>query len=680
MNNLKVWACIALWALVSLGAARPAGDLRQAGFNPANIDSSCQPCDDFNQFANGGWLAKNPIPAAYPSWGSFNILNESNRENLRQILAEKAKEADAPKGSVEQKIGDYYAACMDEPAIEATGLRPLSSEFARIDNIQDAAGLRATILYLQSNGAGALFKLGSTQDFKNSTEVIGEIDQGGLGLPDRDYYIRDDEKSQKLREQYVAHIAKMFELLGDNSATAAAEAKTVMELETRLANASLTKVERRDPEKLYHRMKVSEVRALAPEFVWNSYLRDAVLDPNAEINVATPEFFKEVSRMLDSVPMSDWKTYLRWTLIDAAAPRLSAKFVDEDFDFNGRILTGTTENLARWKRCVSRTNGALGEALGQSYVEKYFKPQAKARALEMVHNLEAVLRDDIQGLPWMGAGTKKQALVKLNAIVNKIGYPDKWRDYSTLHVDRGSHALNAFRAEEFEFKRQLAKVGKPVDRAEWGMSPPTVNAYYNPQLNEIVFPAGILQPPFFGAEADDAFNYGGMGAVIGHELIHGFDDQGSQFDAEGNLRNWWTEEDRKKFEELAECVRKQFDAYEVEKGLNQNGKLVLGESLADQGGLNIAYAAYQKALEKQGARKDIGGFTSDQRFFMGYARVWATNMRPEFARLLTNGDPHPLPRFRVIGTVSNMPEFARAFDCKAGDGMVRPSETRCRVW
>jgi putative endopeptidase len=680
MKNFKIWASLGLLAVASLGAARPAGSLADAGFNPANIDATCKPCDDFNQYANGGWLAKNPIPAAFPSWGSFNILNEGNRENLRLILEDAAKKTSAPRGSTDQKIGDYYAACMDEPAIEAAGLKPLASEFERIEKISTPTELRAVILRLQGYGAEALFKLDSTQDFKNSTEVIGEIDQGGLGLPDRDYYTREDEKSQKLREDYAKHVAKMFELMGDDAAKAAAAAKTVMAMETRLAKASLTNVERRDPVKLYHRMKASEIRALAPDFGWNAYIRNAGLNPQADLNVATPEFFAESSRMLKSVPLSDWKTYLRWHLIGAAAPRLSSKFVDEDFNFNGRILTGTTENLPRWKRCVSRTNGALGEALGQAYVAKYFKPQAKARALEMVHNLEAALREDIQNLPWMGAETKKQALIKLDAIVNKIGYPDKWRDYSALHVDRGSHALNAFRARQFEFNRILAKVGKPVDRAEWGMSPPTVNAYYNPQLNEIVFPAGILQPPFFGADADDAFNYGGMGAVIGHELIHGFDDEGSQFDAQGNLRNWWTEDDRKNFEARADCVRKQFDGFEVEKGLNQNGKLVLGESLADLGGLNISYAAYRKAQQAGGTKKDIEGFSPEQRFFLGYAQVWATNMRPEYSRLLTNSDPHPLPRFRVIGTISNLPEFAQAFACKADDRMARPENERCRVW
>ena len=680
MKHFKIWAVIALLTLASLGAARPAGDLAEAGFDPANIDKACKPCEDFNQYANGGWLGKNPIPAAYPSWGSFNILNESNRDNLKVILEAAAKNSSAPKGSVDQKIGDYYAACMDETAIEATGLKPLAPELEKINRISNPASLRRAILGLQGYGADVLFRLNSAQDFRNSSEVIGEIDQGGLGLPDRDYYTREDEKSQKLREDYVKHVAKTFELMGDDAAKAAVEAKAVLAIETQLAKASLTNVERRDPEKLYHRMRAGEVRSMTPGFTWKAYLRDAGLDPKAEINVATPEFFKEVNRMLQSVPLSDWKTYLRWTLIDASAPRLSSKFVDEDFDFNGRILTGTTENLPRWKRCVARTNGALGEAVGQAYVAKHFKPQAKARALEMVHNLEAALREDIQNLPWMGAETKKQALIKLDAIVNKIGYPDKWRDYSALHVDRGSYALNAFRATQFEFNRQLAKVGKPVDRTEWGMSPPTVNAYYNPQLNEIVFPAGILQPPFFGADADDAFNYGGIGAVIGHELIHGFDDEGSQFDAQGNLRKWWTEDDRKKFDALADCVRKQFDGYEVEKGLNQNGKLVLGESLADLGGLGIAHAAYQKVLGADGARKDIGGFTPEQRFFLGYAQVWATNMRPEFSRLLTNSDPHPLPQFRVIGTISNMPEFSKSFGCKADDRMVRPADVRCRVW
>jgi predicted metalloendopeptidase len=679
MYSLKYWLCLVGLLSASLMIASPAGSLAEAGFDPANLDRTCKPCDDFNQFASGGWMARNPIPAAYPSWGSFNILAENNRDQLRAILEEAAKAGD-PKGSNEQKIGDYYASCMDESAIEAAGLKPLAEELERIAAIKDTAGLREEVLRLQGYGVDAPFKVDSTQDFKDSTQVIGEIDQGGLGLPDRDYYTRDDEKSQQLREEYVKHVARMLELMGDDAAKAAAGAKTVMELETQLAKASLTNVQRRDPHALYHRMGVTEIKALAPAFSWDEYLTHATLAGKGDLNVATPDFFKEVGRLLTAVPLADWKTYLRWHLINAAAPRLSAKFVEEDFNFNGKTLTGTQEILPRWKRCVRATDGALGEALGQVYVQKHFPPQAKTRALEMVHNLEAALREDIQNLPWMGPQTKKQALIKLDAIVNKIGYPDKWRDYSALEVDRGPYVLNAFRADRFEFNRDLAKVGKPVDRAEWGMSPPTVNAYYNPQLNEIVFPAGILQPPFFGADADDAFNYGGMGAVIGHELTHGFDDEGSQFDAQGNLRSWWTPEDRKNFDARAECVSKQFDGYEVEKGLNENGKLVLGESIADLGGLNIAFAAYENSLQGKPRPADIEGFTPEQRFFLGWGQVWADNMRPEFARLLTNVDQHPLPRFRVRAPLSNLPSFAKAFSCQPGDAMIRPENERCAVW
>jgi putative endopeptidase len=680
MHNFKFWISVPLLLAATLGIARPAGKLAEAGFDPANLDPTCKPCTDFNQYVNGGWIAKNPIPPAYPSWGFAYIVNESNRDHLHDILEEAAKNTAAPQGSVDQKIGDYYSACMDESGIEAAGLKPLEDEFRRIEKVKNLKNLRDEVLRLQGYGVEALFNLDSTQDFKDSTQVIGEVDQGGLGLPDRDYYTKDDEKSKQTRDEYVKHVAKMFGLMGDDAAQAAANAQTVMSIETQLAKASLTKVERRDPQNVYHRMSVAQVKKLAPDYPWDGYLRGAGLTLQGDLNVATPEFFKEANRMLKSVPIRDWRTYLRWHLISASAPRLAKKFVDEDFNFSGRILLGTKEILPRWKRCVSRTNGALGEALGQAYVRKYFKPEAKARALELVHNLEAALREDIQGLPWMSDETKKQALVKLDAIANKIGYPDKWRDYSALEVDRGSYAVNAFRAMRFEFNRQLAKVGKPVDRAEWGMSPPTVNAYYNPQLNEIVFPAGILQPPFFGATADDAFNYGAMGSIIGHELTHGFDDQGSQFDAQGNLRDWWTAEDRKNFDARAECVVKQFDGFEVEKGLNQNGKLVLGESIADLGGLRIAFAAYHKSLEGKPRPADIEGFTPEQRFFLGYGQGWADNTRPEFARLLTNTDPHPLARFRVIGPLSNLPEFAQTFSCQAGDPMVRSEEQRCRIW
>jgi len=438
-------------------------------------------------------------------------------------------------------------------------------------------------------------------------------------------------------------------------------------------------VDRRDPDKTYHKMSRDELKALTPNLSWDSYFTEVGHPGIATVDVAQPDFFKALSADLGEVSLEDWKTYLRWHLIDAAAPALSQPFVDENFNFQGRVLQGTQEILPRWKRCVRATDHELGEALGQVYVEQYFPPEAKARALEMVDNLTAALREDLQTLPWMGEATRQQALTKLNAFTRKIGYPDKWRDYSAYHVDRGPYVLNLLRGAEFESKRDLNKIGKPVDRTEWGMTPPTVNAYYDPLLNEIVFPAGILQPPFFDPKADDASNYGGMGAVIGHEMTHGFDDQGRKFDAHGNLRDWWTAEDAKNYNARAECVEKQFDGYEVQKGLRENGKLVLGESIADLGGLTIAYRALERALEGK-PRPLVDGMTPEQRFFLAYAQVWAANDRPEYERLLVNTNPHPLDRFRAIAAPSNMPAFANAFDCKGGDDMVRPAASRCQIW
>jgi putative endopeptidase len=680
MRYLRFELSLAFLLAFSFGLATPAGPGSESGFDLGNLDRSVKACVDFNRFASGGWMAKNPIPAAYPSWGTFSELAERNQEVLRQILEEAAQNRSAAQGSNEQKIGDFYAACMDEQKIETEGIKPLEPELERIEQIRDPQSLQAEIVRLQGFGVRALFDVDSTQDFKNSTQVIGEIDQGGLGLPDRDYYTKEDEKSKNIRAEYVKHVGKMFELMSDGADKAAAEAKTVIDIETKLAQASMTRVARRDPNAVYHKMSQDEVRKLAPNFTWQGYFQATGLAGKGDINVATPDFFKEANHLLDSVPLADWKTYLRWHLINAAAPALSSKFVDEDFHFKGAILTGTKEILPRWKRCVRATDRGLGMALGQVYVQKNFPPQAKARALEMVHNLEAALRDDISTLTWMGPKTKKAALVKLNAIVNKIGYPDKWRDYSALEINRGPYVQNFFRANRFEFNRDLAKVGKPVDRTEWHMSPPTVNAYYSPQMNEIVFPAGILQPPFFNPHADDAVNYGGIGAVIGHEMTHGFDDQGSRFDAQGNLKNWWTAQDLKNFKARAECVIKQFDGYKVEDSLHENGKLVVGEAIADLGGLTISLKAYQKSLQGKPQPKDIDGFTPQQRFFLGYAQVWASNARPEFIRLLINVDPHPLPRFRVDGTLSNMPEFAKAFSCKPGDPMVRPPSERCQIW
>jgi predicted metalloendopeptidase len=661
---------------ISAGSATKAAADKSWGFSLANLDSTCKPCDDFYQFAMGGWMKANTIPAEYSTWGSFTVLRDKNLSGMRTILEGAANSKAAP-GSNEQKIGDFYSSCMDTAAIDAVGSKPLAADLAAVDAIQDRKSLDSEIARLHRQANNVAFGFGSTPDFKNSSQMIAIAHQGGLGMPDRDYYLRDDEKSKQLREGYLQHVAKMFELSGDAPDKAAAEAKTVMALETSLAKASRTRVDLRDPEKNYNKMTLAEVKKLTPDWSWEGYMQ-AVGSPSvAEINIGQPDFFKELDHQLAATPLADWKVYLRWHVIHNAAPALSDAFVQETFNFYGKQLSGTTELQPRWKRCAQSANQSLGEALGEVYVQKYFPPEAKARAKEMVTNLIAALRSDIPTLSWMGPETKKQALVKLEAFNVKIGYPDKWRDYSKLTIDRGSYLGNVRRSQEFEENRELAKIGKPVDRSEWGMTPPTVNAYYNATFNEIVFPAGILQPPFYDPNADDAVNYGGMGAVIGHEISHGFDDRGSQFDGQGNLRNWWTADDRKNFDERGQCIVDQFNSYEVEPGLHQNGKLVLGESIGDLGGLSIAYAAYEKSIE--GKRpKDIDGFTPEQRFFLGWAQVWGSNQRMEAARLQTNTDPHPLAHFRGNGPISNLEVFAKAFGCKKGEAMVR--EKSCKIW
>jgi putative endopeptidase len=649
------------------------------GFDPANLDTSCKPCEDFNKFANGGWIARNPIPAAYPRWGNFNKLDEQNQEKLREILEDAAKSAKAAKGSNAQKIGDFYASGMDTNKIEAEGIKPLAAELARIDKINDLPALQAAIARLQSLGVRAPFVFGARQDFKNSTQIIAQASEAGLGLPDRDYYVKDDAKSKQVRDAYAAHVQSMFALLGDDAERAAAAAKVVMTIETRLAQRSMTRVQRRQPEAVYHKMEMAQLKEVMPNFSWPAYFKSINHTEITTVNIDNPEFFKEVNKALTEISPADWKTYLRWHLINVAAPYLSSKFEQEDFNFN-KVLTGTPEMLPRWKRVVRATDRSLGEALGEIYVQKTFTPEAKARALAMVGNLIAALKNDLTTLAWMSQTTRQRATAKLEAFAKKIGYPDRWRDYSALAIDRGAYVLNVLRANQFAFNYDLGRIGKPVDRTVWGMSPPTVNAYYNPSMNEIVFPAGIMQPPFFDPQADDAINYGGMGAVIGHEMTHGFDDQGAKFDPQGNLENWWTAEDLKNFQERTACIVKQFDSYEVEPGLHENGKLVAGESIADLGGLTLAYAAFKKSFEGHPHPKAIDGFTPEQRFFLGWAQIWASNVRPEYARLLTQIDPHPLGRFRVNGPLSNMPEFAQAFGCKAGEAMVRPPGDRCQIW
>ena len=670
MRISGLWKPI-LFSVTAVGAG--------AGIDPADMDRTAAACRNFYQYADGGWIKKNPIPPEYPSWGTFNELAERNRELLHQSLERAAKNTSAAKGSDEQKIGDFYASCMDEAAIEAQGIQPLKPEFDRIDAISSVADLEKEIAHLQVEGVNAVFQFGSEQDRKKSTDVIAAAVQGGLGLPDRDYYTKTDDASRKLRDQYAAHVKKMFDLMGEDVSKIGADAKTVLAVETKLAEASMTNVEQRDPDATYHRMGLAELKTLTPNFSWTAYLREVDAPAALQaVNVQQPKFFQAMNKQLTSVPLADWKVYLRWQLLSTAAPALSTKFVDESFDFNQRILQGTEKNLPRWKRCVRSTDAQVGFALAKAYVAENFPPEAKARADKMIRDLIAALRDDLATLPWMGNETRKAALAKLEAFNPKIGYPDKWRDYSALEIDRGPYVLNAFKGTRFEWARDMAKVGKPVDRTDWAFTPPTVNAGYNPPQNNITFPAGILQPPFYDPNADDAYNYGGIGAVIGHEMTHGFDDSGRKFDAEGNLKNWWTEADLKNYNARATCVEKQFDAYKFEGEQHLNGKLVLGESIADLGGLSIAHRAYQRSLKGKEKPAPIDGLTDDQRFFISWARVWASSDRPEFARLIVNTNPHPLDRFRAIGAPSNMPEFAKAFACRPGDPMVRAQ--KCEIW
>ena len=651
------------------------------GIDPANMCNTCNACEDFYLYANGGWLAKNEIPAAFSTWGTTSNLREKNVGVLRQILEEAAKNTAAPKDSLEQKTGDFYASCMDETRIEAAGAKPLAAEMAAIDKMKSVKDLPAAVARLHDIRVSSLFGFGAVQDFKNSSVVNAIARQGGLGLPDRDFYLKDDEKSKSIREAYVKHVANMFRLLGDDAAKADAQAQVVLKIETELATNSLDRVARRDLTKQYNKMTVTELAAVTPDFDWNAYLKALNAPKFTDINMSHPVFFKGLNAMLGRVSLDNWKTYLRWHLVHDAADALSSNFVNENFSFYGTTLNGTKELLPRWRRCVVATDQTLGELLGQVYVKKAFPPEAKARMKELVNNLVAALRDNINTLDWMSEPTQKQAIAKLESFAVKIGYPDKWRDYSTLKIDRKSYTDNLIRAGRFEIHRNLAKMGRPVDRTEWGMTPPTVNAYYNALMGEIVFPARILQPPYFDLNADDAVNYGAIGGVIGHELSHGFDDQGRKFDMKGNMADWWTAEDAKNYLQRATCVEEQFSAFRAEEvGLNQNGKLVLGESIGDLGGLKIAWLAFQKSLEGKPRPANIDGFTPEQRFFLGWAQVWGRNQRPEAIRQQILTDPHPLGRFRVNGPISNMPQFAEAFNCKLGDKMVRPVDKRCQVW
>ena len=663
--------------------APPAGDPTDAskpravpGFDPSAMDRSVQPCDDFYQFACGTWVKNNPVPADRSRYGRFDELTERNQATLRDIL-EGVSKPDPKRNAIDQKIGDYYATCMDEAGIEKKGVAALKPDLDRIAAIKTKAEIAGALAHLHNAGASGIFRFGSQPDFKNAKIHIAAVDQGGLALPDRDYYLKDDERFATVRKQYPAHVQKMLELLGDAPELAAREAQAVLDIETALAKASLERVKRRDPANVYHKLKKEELAALAPAIDWNAYFAASGAPAFSEVNVTWPDFFKGASEVLGQKSLDDWKTYLRWHVVHDAAPLLPAAFVNENFDFYGKTLTGAKELRPRWKRCVDLTDEQLGEALGQRYVEKTFGAEGKARMAKMVDALETALREDIKTLPWMTDTTKQQALVKLTAIANKIGYPDTWRDYTSVKIVRGDAMGNAERASQFEQARDNAKIGKPVDPKEWGMTPPTVNAYYNPLQNNINFPAGILQPPFFERVMDDAVNFGAIGAVIGHELTHGFDDQGRKFAADGNLADWWTEADGKEFEKRATCVADQYSAFTVADGVHLNGRLTLGENTADNGGLRIAHMALENTIKGQNVpRRD--GFTPEQRLFLGWGQIWCQTETDESAKLRAQVDPHSPGRYRVNGVVVNMPEFQQAFSCPKGAPMVR--ENACRVW
>ena len=691
---MKNWKNVFTVCFILLAVLRPACNAQSSssasttsdaeklsGLNTAFIDKSADPCSDFFQYACGKFSAIHPIPPDRSSFGSMSMLADENEKILHAIL-EQAAAAGANRTPNEQKIGDYYASCIDTDAINREGIKPLQPELDRIAALKNKAELTDLLAHEQLINVNAFLGFGEQQDFKDARKQIASVDQGGLGLPERDYYLRTGDADAKIRQQYVQHIANMFKLLGKPEAEASAAAQKVMDVETALAKASQDVTSQRDPNNVYHLMPVSDLEKMAPAIDWNKFLAATGAPPVTELNVAYPPFFKGLNALLDSTSLDTIKLYLEWQLIySIPATALPAAFDDEKFNFFGKTLRGQPEQRLRWKRCVQATDGALGEALGQVYVAKAFPPSSKAATLQMVHDIEAAMDSNIDTLSWMSAATKVKAKEKLQAIANKIGYPDKWRDYSSLSVVRGDALGNSIRSIEFENRRQLAKIGKPVDRGEFGMSPPTVNAYYDPSMNDINFPAGILQPPFYAPQEPDAVNYGHIGAVVGHELTHGFDDEGRQFDANGNLKDWWTESDAKQFDEKADCEVKEYGDFTVAGDVKVNGKLTLGENTADNGGLRLAYIALladakRKNIEMQSMQSD--GYTSTQQFFLAFAQNWCGAMRPQQERMLVQTNPHAPMQFRVNGVVRNMQEFGQAFGCKAGQPMM-PANA-CRVW
>jgi endothelin-converting enzyme/putative endopeptidase len=651
------------------------------GIAISDLDRKADPCQDFYEFANGTWRANNPIPPSMVMWSKRWAAGESTKEVLHTILEDAAAHSSsAPGKSTERLIGNYYGACMDQKQIDAQGVQALRREFALIQSIQSVGDLQQTIARLNEEAIFAPFAFGSTQDPHNPQQVIAEVAAAGLGLPERDYYFDDDEKSKETRQRYVEHVTAMFVLAGSDQKEAAAAAQVVMRVETALAGATLTNVELRDPYATDHKMMLDEVQKLTPDFNWGAYFKTVSVDSRVALNVDQPKFMEEFQKQLTQTSLADWKTYLKWQVLLSAAPSLSLPFVQEDFAFNQQYLQGTKEMKPRWKRCVEATDADLGEALGKEYVEKTFSPEAKARMQEMVKNILLALHDDILTLTWMSDETKQKALVKLSTFNPKVGYPDKWKDYSSVQITRDAYWNDVVEARKFAVADDARLIGKPVDRLRWGMTTPTSNAYYNAQLNEIVFPAGILLPPMFDVRATDAANYGGIGPVIGHEISHGFDDQGAKYDATGELKNWWTPDDYKEFQSRGKCVVDQFSDYTVEGGLHENGKLVLGESIGDLGGVKLAYLAFEKSMQGKPRPPDQDGFTPEQQFFISWGQSRGDAIRPDAQRQFVLTNPHPVSKYRVIGPLSNLPEFQKAFSCKTGDAMVRPAEHRCTIW
>jgi putative endopeptidase len=676
---VALFACLGtVFATVGMGQSANLNGTSLKGIETGDLDRKADPCTDFYEFSNGAWRAQNPIPNSMDRWSRRWKAGEENKDQLRIILDDVSSHP-AAKGTPAELTGDFYAACTNVKAIDAAGIKPLQPMLERISSIRNAADLQTVLIALQADGLQVPFNLSSSPDPHAPENVIADVGAGGLGLPDRDYYLKPEKRFVDARAGYLLHVAKMFELAGSSSAEAKAAAETVMAFETALAKASLDNVALRDPSATDHKMTFAQLQAMTPHFDWAAYYHSAKLAP-ADLNIDQPEFMKEAERQFSSTPIEQWKTYLRWQVLHFHADDLSTPFVDANFNFYRKQLAGVGELKPRATRCAEYTDAGLGEALGQEYVKRYFPPEAKARATEMVTNIVAAMHDTIEGAEWMTPETKKKALEKLSTLNVKVGYPDKWKDYSSVAISRDDYFADVAAANRFQVADDWAKIGKPVNRNLWGMTPPTSNAYYNPQLNEIVFPAGILQPPAFSVDVTDAVNYGAIGVVIGHEISHGFDDQGAQYDAQGRLQNWWNAEDLKRFKEKTGCVARQFDGYTIDGDIHINGKLVLGESIGDLGGAKIAYLAFQKSLQGKPPAPTIDGFTPDQQFFIAWGQFRGDETRPETQKEMVQGDPHPVAKFRVLGPLSNFQPFAAAFSCKAGSAMVRPEKDRCVVW